>query len=66
MTQPLADDALRERGLDVLERELGPTQALRFLAMVSRQPFDYQKWRQGHFDAMSLDQVLAESRAVSG
>jgi len=62
---PFPDDALREKGLAALERELGPTQALRFLAMLSRQPFDYQKRREGRFGGMSLDEVLAESKALS-
>ena len=45
MPEPLADDALCAKGLAVLETHLGPVQALRFLALIGRQPFDYQRWR---------------------
>ena len=60
MAEQLDDDALRARGLAVLEERLGPVQALRFLALISREPFDYQAWRESHFAGMSLDQILAE------
>ena len=59
----MADDVLREQGLAVLERELGPTQALRFLAMVSRQPFDYQKWRHEHFDEMNANEIFTKAKS---
>jgi hypothetical protein len=39
-------------------------QALRFLALVSRQPFDYQHWRQQHFGKMSLAEILVQARAA--
>ena len=55
----LPDEALREKGFTALERELGMGQALRFLAMLSREPFDYQAWRQQEFDQMSLDEILS-------
>ena len=40
--EQLDDDALQARGLAVLEEALGPLQALRFLALISREAFDYQ------------------------
>ena len=54
MPEPLADEALYAKGLAVLEDCLGPVDALRFFALIGRQPFDYQHWRQQHFGAMSL------------
>jgi hypothetical protein len=35
---------------------------LRFLALMSRQSCDYQRWRQQHFGAMSLEEILAKAR----
>ena len=61
MTERPADAVLREKGLAALEEELGPVQALRFLAMISRQPFDYKKWRRQEFDGMSLSEVLSQA-----
>lgn len=62
MAEQLADEAIRERGLDALERELGPALTLRFLASISRQSFDYQGWRDTHFGGMNLEEVLANSK----
>ena len=64
MADSLEDDALCAKGLAVLEDHLGPVQALRFLALISRQPFDYQHWRQQHFGKMSLAEILAQARTA--
>ena len=40
MPEPLADEALCAKGCAVLEDHLGPVDALRFFALISRQPFD--------------------------
>ena len=61
MAEALENDTLQTRGLTVLEERLGPVQTLRFLALISREPFDYQAWRERHFAGMSLDQILAEA-----
>jgi|CXWL01.1.fsa_nt_gi hypothetical protein len=63
MNDELADAVLRERGLAALEEDLGPVQALRFLAMISRQPFDYQNWRRQAFDGMTLSEILSQASA---
>ena len=49
MPEPLTNESVLERGLTVLESQLGPVQTLQFMAMVSRQPFDYQQWREERF-----------------
>ena len=64
MSDSLEDDALCAKGLAVLEDHLGPVQALRFLALISRQPFDYQHWRQQHFGKMSLAEILVQAQAA--
>jgi hypothetical protein len=66
MAEQVADEVLRERGLGVLEKELGPALTLRFLAMVSRQSFDYQSWRDSHFDGLNIEQILsaAQQKAI--
>ena len=65
MPDPLEDDVLCAQGLTVLEEHLGPVEALRFLALISRQPFDYQHWRQQHFRKMRLAEILAQAQAAS-
>ncbi len=64
MSELLADDALCAKGLTVLEDHLGPVETLRFLALVSRQPFDYQRWRQHYFESMSLEEILTRAQAM--
>jgi hypothetical protein len=64
MAESSTDATLRERGLTALEQELGPVQALRFLAMISRQPFDYQDWRHKQFDGLSLTEILSQASAA--
>jgi hypothetical protein len=51
--------------LALLEDQLGPVQTLRFLALLSRQPFDYQRWRQQYFAGMSLTEVLTQAQRLS-
>lgn len=65
MSNPTADNTLYATGLAVLEEHLGPVQALHFLALISRQPFDYQRWRQQHFGDMSLAEILAQAQTAS-
>lgn len=64
MSEPLADEVLYTKGLAVLEDSLGPVEALRFLSLVSRQPFDYQRWWQQRFGGMSLAEILSEAQAM--
>ena len=65
MPDTLADDSLCREGVIVLEKGLGPVQALRFLAMISRQPFDYQAWREEHFAGLALSDILSRAQAQS-
>src|SRR6266571_6936639 len=65
MPELLADETLCAKGLAVLEDHLGPVDALRFFALISRQPFDYQRWRQEHFGAMSLAEIVTQAEALS-
>jgi hypothetical protein len=62
MSEQLTDKALYAKGLAVLEDHLGPVQTLRFLALMSRQSCDYQRWRQQHFGGMSLEEILAQAQ----
>jgi hypothetical protein len=65
MSEQLTDEALRAKGLAVLEEHLGPVHTLRFLALISRESFDYQDWRQQHFGAMDLEEILAQAQSAS-
>ena len=62
MDKKLSEHELRQQAIQVLAEKLGPVEALRFLALVSREPFDYQKWRKEYFSRYSLDELLGEAR----
>jgi hypothetical protein len=65
VAEALADDALRAKGVAVLEADLGPVETLRFLALLSREPFDYQSWRDKHFQGMTLVEILTRAAGTS-
>ncbi len=66
MAEPLTNEGLWEKGLALLESQLGPVQTLRFMAMISRQPFDYQRWREEQFGTLSIDEILAQVKPDAG
>jgi hypothetical protein len=54
--------ALLDRGMRCLNNELGLLDAERFVALLSREPFDYTEWRKEHlFVDMSLDELINEA-----
>ena len=62
MAKELTEQELREQAVRALGDSLGPVDALRFLALVSREPFDYQRWRKDYFSHYSVDELLQEVR----
>ena len=62
MAKQLTEQELRLRAVRALSDSLGPVDALRFLALVSREPFDYQQWRKEYFSRHSVDELLQEVR----
>ena len=62
MAKQLTDKELRQQAVRALTDSLGPVEALRFLASVSREPFDYQEWRREYFSQYNVDELLEEVR----
>ena len=62
MAKKLSENELRRQAVQALSDSLGPVDALRFLALVSREPFDYQKWRREYFSQFNVDELLDEVR----
>lgn len=63
---PLTEPELRQQAVLFLAEKLGPVEALRFPALVSREPFDYQQWRKKHFSHYSVDELLKDVREHQG
>lgn len=62
VAKQLTEKELRQQAVRALTDSLGPVEALRFLALVSREPFDYQEWRREYFSEYDLDKLLIEIR----
>jgi hypothetical protein len=60
MVKKLTEQELCRQAVRVLSDSLGPVDALRFLALVSREPFDYQEWRRRYFSHYDVDELLEE------
>jgi hypothetical protein len=66
MAKQLTEQELRQQAVRALTESLGPVEALRFLALVSREPFDYQEWRRKYFSQYNMDELLTEVREHHG
>ena len=44
------DTIVKQEGMDILISKLGYVDAERFIALMSKEPFDYTKWREKHLD----------------
>jgi hypothetical protein len=62
MAKSLTEEELCRQAVRALSDKLGPVEALRFLALVSREPFDYQQWRKEYFSHYNVDELLEEVR----
>jgi hypothetical protein len=62
VAKQLTEKELRQQAVRALTDSLGPVEALRFLALVSREPFDYQEWRREYFSQYDMDELLVELR----
>jgi hypothetical protein len=62
LAKQLSETELRRQAVQALSESLGLVDALRFLALVSREPFDYQEWRRGYFAQFNVDELLEEIR----
>jgi hypothetical protein len=64
MAKKLSENELRRQAVQALSESLGPVDALRFLALVSREPFDFQEWRREYFSQFNVDELLVEVRKL--
>ena len=61
MTHLASDAAIREKGLKVLYKHLGETDAVRFLSQVSAEKKDYLKVQHKLFQDMSVDNLYDQA-----
>ncbi len=59
----LADDnAIRLNGIEALNRNLGPTNALRFLSLLHREPTDYVEISRRLYKGETVEKILERVR----
>jgi uncharacterized protein YxeA len=63
MTQLASDAAIREKGLKVLYKHLGETDAVRFLSQISTEKKDYLKIQHKLFHGLSVDALYDRAAA---
>ena len=54
---------LLDIGMKHLSEKLGPVEAERFISLISRESFDYTKWRKDNlFMGMSVKEISADAK----
>lgn len=59
------DAEIRQTGLDALVKALGPVEAERFIACISRDRFDYTEWRRRGLPGTDLSTLSAQAARFS-
>jgi len=58
-----SDTVLRSEGLKILSDHLGLLETERFIALISREPFDYTQWQRDLYTGMSVEELSAKAKA---
>ncbi len=60
------DTIVKQEGMNALISKLGYVDAERFIVLLSREPFDYTKWREHHLDNnLSVRELSQKAMAYS-
>ena len=65
MIKTITDNELRVDGFAVLAQKLGEVNAERFIALMSREPFDYTEWKRDNlFAGETVDSLMDKANAM--
>jgi hypothetical protein len=56
------DTELRVRGIEVLNKELGPTATLRFLSLLHREPTDYVEISRRLYEGQTIEEIFERAQ----
>ena len=60
------DTIIKQEGMNALISKLGYVDAERFIVLISKEPFDYTKWREEYLDeGLSVRQLSQKAMAYS-
>ena len=62
-TRVLDDSEIRVRGIEALNKALGPAAALRFLSLVHRQPTDYVEISRRLYEGQTVEDIFAKPKS---
>jgi hypothetical protein len=62
-TTTMSEADLRVTGIDALNKALGASGALRFLALIHREPTDYVEVSRRLYEGQTVDEILDRARA---
>jgi hypothetical protein len=51
------DTLIKYEGLDILNKQLGPVDMERFIALILREPFDYTRWHENLDDNLTVREL---------
>ena len=61
-TRVLDDSEIRVRGIEALNKALGPAAALRFLSLLHRQPTDYVEISRRLYEGQTVEDIFARAK----
>lgn len=59
----LSEDELRVNGIEALNQALGPTNALRFLSLISHDKIDYVEFSRRLYENQTLEDIFKRAEA---
>jgi hypothetical protein len=60
------DSIIKQEGMNALISKLGHVDAERFIVLITKEPFDYTKWREQHLDeGLSVQQLSQKAMRYS-
>lgn len=62
MTKTMDDAEIKFKGIEVLNKTLGPSAALRFLTILHREPTDYVEISKRLYEGQTIDEIFKRSR----
>lgn len=58
----LNDNEIRLKGIEALNKALGPTAALRFLSLLHRQPTDYVEISRRLYEGQTVEEIFSRAK----
>ncbi len=61
-TKTMDDNEVKLKGIEVLNKNLGPSVALRFLTLLHREPTDYVKISRRLYEGQAIEEIFKRAR----